>query len=214
MASFVQDGVPRLVVADVGDNRAVRESVTLYFFDEPDPQTRTRITDYQRVELRYPDGPRDCEAIAVDVDTLTVTLVSKSFLPLAGVYTTPLPPRVVASSPAGSRVPLPLTGRPPEVVTLERRGLLPLPLVTGMDRDESTGDYLLVTYFQLFRFPPSRDEQPWWQQTPVATDLPRFRQIEAVAVDHDGRVWVTSEGQPAPWGRVDERVGAEPQSTR
>ncbi|TVP97949.1 MAG: hypothetical protein EA381_13775 [Planctomycetaceae bacterium] len=214
MASFVQDGVPRLVVADIGDNLARRESVTLYFFDEPDPQTRTRISDYQRVELRYPDGPRDCEAIAVDVEASTVTLVSKSFLPLAGVYTTPLPPRVVASSPSGSRVPLPLTGRPPEVVTLQRRGLLPLPLVTGMDRDDSTGEFLLVTYFQLFRFPVSRDDRPWWQQTPVASDLPRFRQIEAVAIDHDGSVWVTSEGQPAPWGQVDERVGAEPQSPR
>lgn len=193
IASYVQDGVPRLVFADIGDNRSTRQVVSLYFFDEPDPRQQSVITDYQRLELRYPDGPRDCEAVAVDVEAGTVTLVSKTFLPRAAVYTTPLPPR----GQRGGREML-------EPRVLERAGPLPLPLVTGMDRDDATGDILLVTYFQLYRFPASTPAKPWWEQTPTASDLPRFRQIEAVAVDHDGRVLVTSEGKPAPWGQVNE----------
>lgn len=44
MASFVQDSVARLVVADFGDNRSVRPKVSLYFFDEPSPEQQTPVT--------------------------------------------------------------------------------------------------------------------------------------------------------------------------
>lgn len=208
MASFVQDGVARLVVADVGDNDSVRPFVSLYFFDEPDPNRQTVIRDWLRVDLRYPDGARDCEAIAVDTETETVTLVSKSFLPIASVYELALPARPVAEGPV-------IKGRtsgsngdndddsPP---ALRLVGRLPLALITAMDRCRTTGDILLTNYFHLLRFPKSAPGRPWWEQTPVITELPRLRQIEAVASDDDGRVWVSSEGTPAPLARVEEPV--------
>lgn len=192
LASLVQDGVPRLLVADVGDNRSRRATVSLYLFDEPDPQGSSEITDWQQLEFRYPDGPRDCEAVAVDAAAGKILLVSKTFLPRAAVYELDLPPRNVGVQ---QRL---------EPQTARRVGQLPLSLVTAMDRDDTCGDLLLVNYFQLFRFPCPQPGQNWWEQTPTPTDLPRLKQIEAVAVDATGQAWVTSEGQPAPLAPVIE----------
>lgn len=193
MASFVQDGVPRLVFADVGDNLSRRQRIRLYFFDEPDPRGESVIRDYQRLDVVYPDGARDCEALAVDVATGLVTMVSKSLLPLATVHQLDLPPR---KSGRESNI----DGQP---LTLRPVGRLAVPLVTGMDRDEQSGEILVINYLQLFRFPVAADGR-WWQGTPRTTELPRWKQIEAVATDHQGRAWITSEGSPAPWGSVDE----------
>jgi hypothetical protein len=192
IASYVQDGVARLLVADVGDNRAKRPFVSLYFFDEPNPNTQATVTDWFRIDLRYPGGAHDCEAVAVDIDAGKVILVSKTFLPWAAIYELDLPPRGAAA--AGQH-----REETPRLV-----GYLPLPLATGMDRDEQNGDILLVNYFHLLRYPKPEDGRPWWEQTPRATELPKLKQIEAVAVDHDGSIWVTSEGSPAPLARVTE----------
>jgi len=192
LASFVQDGVPRLLVADVGDNRSRRSVVSLYLFDEPDPQGNSEITAWLRLDFRYPDGPRDCEAVAVDVSAGKITLVTKTFLPRAGVYELDLPPRDASVK------------QHLEPQTARRVGQLPLSLVTAMDRDPTRGDLLLVNYFQLFRFPRPQPGQNWWEQMPTPADLPRLKQIEAVAVDASGQVWVTSEGQPAPLAPVVE----------
>ncbi len=190
LASFVQDGIPRLLVADVGDNRGRRSLVTLYIFDEPDPRTSGEITDWQRLDLRYPDGPRDCEAVTVDASTGKITLVTKTFLPRASVYELDLPARDAIAKQQSE----------PQIARLV--GHLPLSLVTAMDRDDSSGDLLLVNYFQLFRFAQPESSGDWWTQTPTPADLPKLRQIEAVAVDANGQAWVTSEGQPAPLAPV------------
>ncbi len=192
MAPLVQDGVNRLVVADVGDNGAKRKTVTLVLFDEPDPRGQSDVTDYHVITLRYPDGPRDCEAVMVDSVSGVVTLVSKTFLPGATIHTCELPPR------KAGRV---IDDTPRE---LRRVGGLPLTLVTGIDHDPQSGDVLVINYFQLFRFPKPRDDRPWWLQTPRPADLPKFKQIEAVAADDAGSAWVTSEGTPAPFGKVHE----------
>jgi hypothetical protein len=193
IASYMQDGIARLLVADVGDNLGRRLFVSLYFLDEPDPQDQSEVTDWLRVDVRYPNGPHDCEAVAVDVAAGTVVLVSKSFLPHASIYEVDLPKRRTGQAA--------LT----EPQTARLVGHIPLPLVTAMDRDETTGDTLLVNYFQLFRFPKPGSGRNWWEQTPQATELPKLKQIEAVAVDRRGQVWVTSEGSPAPMARVKEK---------
>lgn len=193
MASFVQDGVARLVFADIGDNLSQRKQIRLYFFDEPDPRGESVIRDYQRLDVVYPEGARDCEAIAVDAVAGLVTLVSKTLLPAALVHQIGLPPRQSGRELASGGQPL----------TLRSVGRLPLPLVTAMDRDERSGEMVVINYLQLFRFPAAQDGK-WWERSPRTADLPRWKQIEAVATDHEGRAWVTSEGSPAPWGKVNE----------
>jgi hypothetical protein len=59
------DGRPALFLGDIGDNRARRPDISVFRFAEPQ-----RLTD-QTVgrtwwKLRYPDGPKDAEALLVD----------------------------------------------------------------------------------------------------------------------------------------------------
>ena len=54
----------RLYLADIGDNRANREFVTVYYFD--DPQTGPTLQTYRAVDFAYPDGPQDAETLLVN----------------------------------------------------------------------------------------------------------------------------------------------------
>jgi hypothetical protein len=74
----------RLLVGDIGDNDAERDSVELYVLEEPaagDSAVRPRT-----VELTYPDGARDAETVVAVGETVYV--VSKEVL--GGVYAAPV----------------------------------------------------------------------------------------------------------------------------
>lgn len=76
----------RLYVADIGDNRARRNFVTVYFFDNPQPgQTRS----YRSVDFAYPDGPHDAETLLVD-RTGRLYIVTKEAR--GGIYLAPAQP--------------------------------------------------------------------------------------------------------------------------
>ncbi|MEM7278272.1 MAG: hypothetical protein AAF385_09115 [Pseudomonadota bacterium] len=59
-----------LVVADIGDNAGKRESVSLHLIKEPEELNDSQVTMPVDASLRfrYPDGPRDAEALAVSGD--------------------------------------------------------------------------------------------------------------------------------------------------
>jgi len=61
-----------LYVGDIGDNAMSRPSITVYRGSTP-------------IELRYPDGPHDAEALLVDGPRIVI--VTKSFSGEAGIYT-------------------------------------------------------------------------------------------------------------------------------
>lgn len=63
-AGFDEKNQPVLWIADTGANIAPRESVTLYRVPEPGP-TDTTVAAFA-VEVRYPDGSHDAEAVLVD----------------------------------------------------------------------------------------------------------------------------------------------------
>jgi hypothetical protein len=53
-----------LYIGDIGDNSAVRNSITVYRLPEPDPRAaEARVS--ARFDMRYPDGPRDAEGLFV-----------------------------------------------------------------------------------------------------------------------------------------------------
>jgi hypothetical protein len=70
-----------LYIADTGDNLERRLSVTVYVIEEPTPPTgpadTTRTVPARRLELVYPDGPHDVEAIYVGPAHAALYLVSK-----------------------------------------------------------------------------------------------------------------------------------------
>lgn len=91
MDSFVLEGESYLLIADVGDNFARRDTVSLVVVKEPrlNDQETVSIPVEWRIELSYPDGPRDCEAVAVDADRQRVLLLSKRTFPNE-LYSVPL----------------------------------------------------------------------------------------------------------------------------
>lgn len=54
----------RLYLADIGDNKANRDFVTVYTFDQPAAGDQNR--QYRSYDFSYPDGPHDAEALLVD----------------------------------------------------------------------------------------------------------------------------------------------------
>jgi len=205
MASFVQAGQARLIVADCGDNRAKRDSISLYVFDEPDPQRSTDVDSYHELIVTYPDGACDCEAIAVDPRRRQIVLIAKRILGGAPLYVVPLPDERLLRETTIRRQ------RTNSKLTATRIGTLPVAVVSAMDIDAETGDIWVVNYLTAYRYRcRSRDQrlQEQLAQSSESIPLPRWKQIEAVAVDQDRQIWITCEGKPAMLGRLN--TTAEP----
>ncbi len=192
IAAMDDQGRPRLIVADCGDNQGKRKSISLIILDEPDPTQSIKLKDFQQVQIRYPDGAHDCEAIAIDVDRREVLLFTKSALPICHVFAAKLPAN---DSIADKRI---------KKIVAETIITLAVPMVTGADIDRNSGDLWLSSYLGALKYPHQQGLSLRQQliQTPSVVKLPAWKQIEAIAVDHDGRVWVTSEGKQAPMGRL------------
>ena len=203
MTSFTENGTPRLLLADVGDNGAFRPFLTLYIVEEPDVAGLARPFDLRvlplrQIQLTYPDGPRDVESIGVDAAEGSIYIISKRDaqpqlyrIPLA-----PLVPVVVAENlgpinilraPAG-------TGNP-EAINW----------VTSMDIDDSGSilTALTLTRAYFYRRAPGENWQAALQRAPLALDIPDYPQIEACALAAAGdALYLTSEGSPAPLARL------------
>lgn len=204
LAAYVLDGEPKLLIADVGDNRAVRPSVQLYVLDEPaaDANSATAST----LTVTYPDGPRDVEAVAVDAMDRRVYLLSKR----------DAPPRLYQVGLATD------TDSPVEAELLGAVTSLPPPTDADLQADPKFGQFrsqptamsvsadgsriVITTYKDSYLYLRSNDE-PWidtLNRTPVVIDVPQFRQTEAGGISADGRtLFIASEQLPAPLVRIE-----------
>ena len=186
MATFVDaKGTAQILIADCGDNLSKRNHFLLHLFAEPDPNQDTVLSPNDRVTMRvrHPGGPTDCEAVAVDASSGQVILISKGRFPIARVET----------------LSLSAFDRPQQIVTTELVATLPLPMITGLDIDPTSGDLLLASYFGLVRYSkpdPKADLFAQLRGTPRTLAAPPVKQLEAVAFDREGTPWVTSEGKP------------------
>ncbi len=77
-----------LWVADIGDNRSSWSSVRVYRVPEP-TRTGNRDVAWTAFELRFPDGPRDAEALLVDPSDGRLYVVSKR-VQGAAIYRAPM----------------------------------------------------------------------------------------------------------------------------
>ncbi|TWU10643.1 hypothetical protein [Allorhodopirellula heiligendammensis] len=195
-----------LIVADCGDNDALRKHLTMYRFEEPDPHRSTKLSasEFQTLHVRFPDGPADCEAVWYDAGEENLMLMTKGRLALARVY------RVADSQWSDSqqrqRAPgvSPVVEAPVEITTAFKVTSVALPMATGADLDRASGDIWVSSYFQAFCFPRGDHSsvQEQLSAVPIAVEMPRWRQIEAIAVDNHSQVWITSEGNPTKLGRL------------
>ena len=203
MTSFTENGTPRLLLADVGDNGAFRPFLTLYIVEEPDVTGLARPFDLRvlplrQIQLTYPDGPRDVESIGVDAAEGSIYIISKRDaqpqlyrIPLA-----PLVPVVVAENLGPINIPrAPADADNPESINW----------VTSMDIDDSGSILAALTLTRAYFYRRAEGEswQAALQRAPVALDIPDYSQIEACALSAAGdALYLTSEGSPAPLARL------------
>ena len=208
LASFSLGGRPYLLVADIGDNDRRRDVVSLYVVAEPAAPEHDSAPDW-RIDFRYPDGPRDAEAVAVDAAEGFVYILTKRDLP-----------------PLLYRVPLEPAGRTP--VTAERLGpvaTLPQPAQheleiaalatkdwhwqpTAMDFAADGTFVVVLTYSAVyyFRREPGTGLGAALGSPPLRFPLRNLNDAEAVAVSADGlHLYLTAEGAHAPLYRIDRQ---------
>ncbi|HEX4871172.1 MAG TPA: esterase-like activity of phytase family protein [Nevskiaceae bacterium] len=191
------DGRGWLAVADVGDNFALRPHVLVHLLPEPAPG-QTQASPARTLRLRYEDGPRDCEAVAVDVSGRRLLLLDKRRTPI-GLYEAPLDAaggeavltaRRIASLPVHWPEPLPLVSP----LSAHQRGQ-----ITAADLSADGRTLVLLTYTHLLRY--QRGEGEDWpaalaRPPGLYQRLPRYGGFESLALDRDGRrLWLGTEGE-------------------
>jgi len=197
--SFLYEGKPCLLIADVGDNTASRSQVTLIIVAEPaaselSPERKLLVDSLWRVSLVFPDGPRDCEAVAVDAQGGRVLLVSKRTRP-AVLYSVPLRPSqkgpITAQRLASLDWLKPSDGKQPKY------GGQPTALSLSADGRHAA----LLTYDGLWTFErtPGQSWEECLAHAGQRHSLGLLPQAEAAALDATGNtLLVTSEGRIAP----------------
>ena len=170
-----------LYVGDIGDNSGKRQSVTVYVV--PEPAAKAATASATALHFRYPDGPRDAEALFV-LPSGDIYIVSKGRESAIALY---------RASKANQK--------PGGTATLERvRDLAPQPKnardrVTAATASPDGRWVAIRTYRELHLYPADALTRSG-KLSPVTSDLTRLgeKQGEAVALANDGTVWLSSEG--------------------
>lgn len=205
VAAFQRDGKAWLLIADTGDNDAKRETVRIHVIEEPSPSDLKPSADIDiaptySLRVRYEDGPRDCESVAVDAIEGAIYLLSKRNAP-PRLYRLPLGPsrekQVVAR----------FVGEVPELA-----GTSPLDAVfkhlagkkaawpTAFDISSDGRLAVVLTYGAPVVF--IREGKQTWAETmkqePLRLLFHGLPQAEGACFSADGRsIYVVSETTPA-----------------
>jgi hypothetical protein len=214
LAAFTWQGRDHLLIADVGDNRAVRPAVRIYVVVEPVQRASgafpPQVAVAWQFDFVYEDGPRDCEGAAVDVAAGQILLVTKRTTP-PQLYRLPLQP------PPGRRVTARRIGAVPHIPPPTPQDLITDPRFgalqsqpTAMDIREDSALAVVVTYKDAYLYP--RPPGATWAEAlaarPRIVRLPRLAQTEAGCLRPDGRrLYVSTEQRPAPLLAIDLTAG-------
>jgi hypothetical protein len=205
LASFTWQDTSYLLIADIGDNEAKRKEVTLYVIEEP-ALDDGKVEIAWQFDFRYPDGPRDAEAIAVDIANERILVMSKRDIP-AVLYELPLRPiddNGVIATRVGFMASLPQP-HPKDVTNaplLDNWFWQP----SAMDIRADGSAAIVVTYDAVYYYPREAN-QDWMDafgQPPYGLDLGKTKYVEAIAFSDNGdAAFITAEQPHAPLLRVD-----------
>lgn len=218
LASFVWLGKAYLLVADVGDNRSVRSEVLLHVVPEPLPGKDGRFSGSVKpawsIRLRFEDGPRDCEGVAVDEQAGQIWLMSKrTSLPI--LYRLPLRPAQPEQLQTARRV--------FEINNISAPTSDDLSNIYGRFRSWPTAfdiqsggrAAVILTYKDAYLY-VRQGSEPWAEtltRPPQILRLPAAKllpQREAICFTADKALLVTSEGPGAALFRVSSGSGNIP----
>ena len=205
IAAFEADGRRYLLIADTGDNGGLRRTLQLHVVEEPSKLENARLKPAWSIAFRWPDGARDCEAVAVDAVRGQILLVSKKRQP-PELFALPLRPR--SSRLQTARLLGRLAGVPrpnaDDLRNTPRRARLE-GQVTAADvsPDGRTLAVMTYRYLLLYRRPPRQDWAGAVSRPPRVSLLPWLPQAEALGWAADGHsLYATGEFVPAPLYRI------------
>ncbi|MGB5576215.1 MAG: hypothetical protein WBM88_02280, partial [Woeseiaceae bacterium] len=198
LASFSIDGTPYLLVADIGDNDAKHKSRTLYVVEEPVAARNGKARVAWRVKFRYPDGPRDVESAAVDIENQRALLLTKRDIPPV-LYEVPLRPdddKKITAKWLGTIRSLPPPSRQDVEFAPKTKDWHWQPV--GMDISADNLAAVILTYRAVYYYTRQPD-QDWFDALntrPRRVSLGNFKNAEAIAFGNDTRtVIVTGENK-------------------
>ena len=198
ISGFRQNDQAFLAIADIGDNRAVRPECKIYILREPTPdQSIQSITPQRVIRYRYPDGPRDAEALAVDQAGESILICSKRAAPPA-IYRLPLNAKSDTFYTAEKITDLYGMPQPKDSqFFLDRLQWQP----TAMDINSESTVCCILTYGHLLFYRRGINES--WksalQNQPATKMIPLMQQAESMCLTAKGHsVYITSEKIPAP----------------
>ncbi len=212
LAAFRVNNTAFLLIGDFGDNHARRKQNDLYFVREPDISDHPGQFDfsvdwYRRIRFVFEDGPRDCEAVAVDPDRNQILLLTKRTAPPV-LYALPLrtekeEPLMVARRLAvvDNMVPSAAASLSGDVRFGKIRSQ-----PTSMDISPNGSEIAILTYGDgyLYRRPAHLGWPAVFRKPPELIGMPALRQAEALCFTANGQsLIVTSEQLPAPLYRLD-----------
>lgn len=201
IAAFELEGRHYLLIADTGDNGGLRHSLQLHVVEEPATLADTTVKPAWSIAFRWPDGPRDCEAVAVDAVDRRILLISKKRQP-PQLFDLPLHPRDTGLQVA-HRLGI-LAGVP--VASAEEHQANPRlarirSQVTAADIAPDGHAIAVMTYRDVMVY-PRRGNEPWRQamsRPPQVHPLPWLPQAEALGWSRNSRgLYASGEISPAP----------------
>jgi hypothetical protein len=205
LASFRLRGDAYLLVADIGDNLRRRDELTLYLLPEPDTNT-SRTSEVRRIRFHYPDGPRDAEAIAVDVAKERALILSKRDIP-AVLYSVSLADSADAQQTAvrlGVVSSLPQPSREDVASAPFKKDWHWQPTAMDIASDGSSAIILTYAGVYLYRRAAGEDWIDALQRQPEIVSRSRNKTAESIAFNVRGdAVYITLEQRNAPLFRLD-----------
>lgn len=206
ITAFELDGRHYLMVADTGDNGGLRRELELAVVAEPELLQDATVPLAWALRFRWPDGPRDTEAVAVDPRDGMVYLISKKRVP-PELWRLPLHGDG-SDAPAVPELLGTLAGvTQPTAEDLERTPVFGRyrSQITAMDISPDGRLMAVLNYRTAYLYPRAESED--WAaalaRTPIEAPYPWLAQAEAIAFSLDGdALWIGTERLPAPLLRL------------
>ena len=202
MCSFELDNESWLLIGDIGDNLRVRGTKSprcqLLLLKEPKPAEagsklgtpESTINVVRTIEFQFPDGPHDCEGLAVDTLSRAILLVTKADPANSALYSLPL-----------------TTTKGRESLTAELVAPLSVMYATAIDISSDGRRMAIVNMFSGVMLTRDDPEKKSWadasSESVTALTLPVRKQGESVCFAADGKsLLLNSEGKSQPLWQV------------
>ena len=187
--TYAQDpitGKRELIIADIGDNLAVRPYTDLYWIDDEviQAQEKKEVAFKKRLTLQYHEGPRDAETVFFDPVSNNVYIITKRE---TAVFLYEINPNFTSG----------------DTITLEKCATLPLTQIVAGDINPDGNEIILKNYdfIYYYRRQPGQTIKEALLQSPVKLPYTREPQGEALCFGIDNKAFFTLS-EKTPFGIV------------